>query len=76
VALGGVAKDLISLRFRIGKVFEDKVHMVLIDDLRRHVRSVETEELLFRWETASLRAKGDRTQELLGFPSYMDKTDE
>ncbi|KAL7619654.1 hypothetical protein AAE478_010195 [Parahypoxylon ruwenzoriense] len=75
-ALQGVVGDLTILRSRIGKVFESKVHSLLIGDLRRHVQSVSTQEVLLRWEAASLRAKGGYAQELSAFPAYMGMTDE
>ncbi|KND92285.1 Vacuolar protein sorting-associated protein 54, chloroplastic [Tolypocladium ophioglossoides CBS 100239] len=75
-ALQGLASDLTILRFRIGKVFESKVHNVLIGDLRRHAQSVSTREVLLRWEAASLRAKGGHAQEFSAFPAYMGMTDE
>jgi vacuolar protein sorting-associated protein 54 len=43
-----VASDLTILRFRIGKVFETQVHSLLIEDLRRHVRSISTQEVFRR----------------------------
>ncbi|GJD04834.1 vacuolar protein sorting-associated protein [Colletotrichum higginsianum] len=48
-ALQGVASDLTILRYRIGKLFESKVHNHLIGDLRRHVQSVSAEEVILRW---------------------------
>lgn len=74
--LQSVAGDLTILRCRIGKVFEDQVHSLLIDDLRRHVQSISTEEVLSRWEASSLRAKGGSAREISTFPAYMGMTDE
>ncbi|KAJ8127678.1 hypothetical protein O1611_g5958 [Lasiodiplodia mahajangana] len=74
--LQSVAGDLTILRCRIGKVFEAQVHSLLIDDLRRHVQSITTEEVLSRWEASSLRAKGGSARELSTFPAYMGVTDE
>ncbi|KAI3331812.1 putative GARP complex component [Xylariaceae sp. AK1471] len=74
--LQSVAGDLTILRCRIGKVFEAQVHSLLIDDLRRHVQSISTEEVLSRWEASSLRAKGGSARELSMFPAYMGMTDE
>ncbi|KAF2965227.1 hypothetical protein GQX73_g8350 [Xylaria multiplex] len=75
-SLRGVAGDLTILRCRIGKVFEAQVHSLLIDDLRRHVRSISTEEVLSRWGASSLRAKGGSARELSTVPAYMGMTDE
>lgn len=71
-----VASDLTILRFRIVKVFETQVHSLLIEDLRRHVRSISTQEVLRRWEAASVRAKGGHGREPSAFPAYMGVTDE
>ncbi|KAH8803348.1 Vps54-like protein-domain-containing protein [Xylogone sp. PMI_703] len=75
VALRDMASDLTTLRSQIGKVFESKVHSLLIEDLQRHVNSVSIEEVL-RWEAASLRAKGVHARELSAFPAYMSTTEE
>ncbi|KAJ3543382.1 hypothetical protein NM208_g3609 [Fusarium decemcellulare] len=76
VALKSVVNDLAVLRSRIGKVFESKVHSLLIGDLRRHVQSVSTRDVLLRWESASRRAKGDSTREPSALPAYMTMTSE
>lgn len=72
----GVVSDMAILRSRIGKVFESKVHGLLIGDLRRHVQSVSTQQVLLRWEAASLRAKGGQPREVSAPPAYMGRTDE
>ncbi|KAI8625544.1 putative GARP complex component [Xylariaceae sp. FL1651] len=74
--LQSVAGDLTTLRCRIGKVFEAQLHNLLINDLRRHVQSISTEEVFSRWEASSLRAKGVSVRELSTFPAYMGMTDE
>lgn len=74
--LQGVASDLTILRCQIGKVFEVEVHSLLIDDLRRHVQSISTEDVLSRWEASSLRAKGGSAREHSTLPGYMGTTDE
>lgn len=68
--LQGVAGDLTILRCRIGKVFEAQLHSLLIEDLRRHVQSITTEEVLCRWEASSLRAKGEREVVLENFQHF------
>ncbi|TKW58212.1 Vacuolar protein sorting-associated protein 54 [Colletotrichum tanaceti] len=77
-ALRGVAGDLTILRSRIGTLFESEVHNQLIGDLRRHVRSVSTEEVLSRWEAESLRAKGGLGREPPALPAaaYTTQTSE
>lgn len=69
-ALQGVVSDMAILRSRIGKVFEAKVHDILIGDLRHHIQSVTTEEVLLRWEAASLRNK--RSQKLDTIEGFQD----
>ncbi|KAF5022521.1 hypothetical protein F66182_5423 [Fusarium sp. NRRL 66182] len=75
-ALQGAVNDLISLRSRIGKSLESKVHTLLIKDLRRHVQSVSTQDVLQRWEAASLRAKGAYKRQSSASPCYMSQTNE
>ncbi|TQN63853.1 Vacuolar protein sorting-associated protein 54 [Colletotrichum shisoi] len=75
-ALQGVTSDLTILRSRIGKLFESKAHNHLIGDLRYHVQSVSTEEVLLRWEAESLRAKGGPGREPPALPAYMNQTSE
>ncbi|KAK0628460.1 Vps54-like protein-domain-containing protein [Bombardia bombarda] len=76
VALQGVVGDLTVLRSRIGKLFESKVHDILLRDLQRHIHSVSTPEVLLRWGAASQRAKGNHPREPSSFPAYMLMTDE
>lgn len=75
-ALQGTINELRLLRSRIGKVFERKVHALLIGDLQHHVQSLSTEEVLLRWEAASLRAKGGGAQKPSALPTYMSQTSE
>lgn len=78
VALQGVVSDMATLRFRIGQVFESKVHDILIGDLRRHIQSISIEEVLRRWEAlaALRRAKPSETRESSALPAYMQLADE
>jgi vacuolar protein sorting-associated protein 54 len=76
MALQRVTSDLTILRFRIGKIFESKIHSLLIGDLRSHIQSVSTREVLLRWEAASLQAKKHHVRELSAFPAFMSVTDE
>ncbi|KAK2602194.1 hypothetical protein N8I77_008745 [Diaporthe amygdali] len=75
-ALQGVSDDVHSLRSRIGKAYETKFVTSLMADLRRHVGEVSTQEVLMRWNTASMRARGGRTREASAFPSYLGSTDD
>lgn len=76
-ALQGVSEDMDILRSRIGKAYETKFVASLIADLRRHVDSVSTQEVLVRWNSASIRARGGRTpREPTAFPSYLESTDD
>lgn len=75
-ALQGVNNDLDTLRFRIGRVYEAKLQDLLIGDLRKHVESVSTSEILQRWGNASMRARGGHPKEPSIFPAYMADTKE
>jgi vacuolar protein sorting-associated protein 54 len=74
-ALQGVNNDLSTLRFRIGKAYESKFQSLLLADLQRHVEAVSTQEVLFRWGSASMRTRG-HSREPSAFPSYLNATDE
>lgn len=71
VALQGVSNDLDTLRLRIGKAYEAKFLNVLTGDLRRHVEEVSSQEVLMRWTSASMRARGGHTREPSAFPTYL-----
>ncbi|KAI3396111.1 hypothetical protein diail_442 [Diaporthe ilicicola] len=75
-ALQGVSDDVNTLRSRIGKAYETKFVTSLMADLRRHVGEVSTQEVLMRWNSASVRARGGRTGEASAFPSYLGSTDD
>lgn len=75
-ALQGVHDDLNTLRTRIGKAYESKLISVLLADLRRHVETVPSQEVLLRWSSASMRARGGHSREPSVFPTYMAATDE
>jgi vacuolar protein sorting-associated protein 54 len=75
-ALQGVSEDVNTLRFRIGKGYESKLVTVLMGDLRKHVESVSHQEVLMRWSSASMRARGGHSREPSAFPSYLSRTDE
>ncbi|KAF4448551.1 garp complex component [Fusarium austroafricanum] len=75
-AVQGMVNELRLLRSQAGKVYECKVHALLIGDLQRHVQSVSTGEVLLRWEAASLRVKGSGAQKPPALPSYMSQTSE
>ncbi|CAN8095517.1 unnamed protein product [Discula destructiva] len=75
-ALQGVSEDMNILRSRIGKAYETKFVASLIADLRRHVDTVSTREVLMRWSSAAIRARGGRAREPTAFPSYLESTDD
>ena len=75
-ALQGVNSDLDTLRFRIGRVYEAKLHDLLIGDLRKHVESVSTSDILHRWGNAAMRTRGGHPKEPSIFPAYMADTKE
>ncbi|KAK4204244.1 putative vacuolar protein sorting-associated protein 54 [Triangularia verruculosa] len=74
-ALQGVSSDLATLRFRIGKAYEARFLHTLLTDLQNHVKQVSTREVLMRWSSASMRARGAHSREPSAFPSYMAATD-
>ncbi|KAL2760725.1 hypothetical protein ACRALDRAFT_1073543 [Sodiomyces alcalophilus JCM 7366] len=75
-ALQGVNDDLNALRFRIGRAYESKFVNVLLDDLRMHLKGAKQEEVLLRWSSSSMRARGGHSREPSVFPSYLTLTDE
>ncbi|KAI1103274.1 putative GARP complex component [Jackrogersella minutella] len=75
VALQGVHGDISALRFRIGKSFESKFIDVLLGDLRRHIDTVSTQEVLLRWTSSAMRARGVLSRESSGYPAYLAATD-
>ncbi|PKS08011.1 hypothetical protein jhhlp_006623 [Lomentospora prolificans] len=75
VSLQGVHNDLDTLRFRIGKVFGLKLQEILTDDLRNHVQTVSIREVLQRWGSAAVRARGGHVKEPSVFPTYLGSTD-
>ena len=74
-ALQGVSSDLDTLRFRIGKTYETRFLNTLLNDLKRHVEHVSSQEVLMRWSSASMRARGGHSREPSAFPAYMAATD-
>lgn len=74
-ALQGVSSDLDTLRFRIGKTYETRFLNTLLADLKRHVEHVSRQEVLMRWNSASMRARGAHSREPSAFPAYMAGTD-
>lgn len=75
-ALQGVNEDMNILRSRIGKAYETKFVASLMADLRRHIEVVSTREVLMRWSSAAIRARGGRSREPTAFPSYLESTDD
>lgn len=75
-ALQGVNDDIHILRSRIGKAYETKFVASLMVDLKRHVEEVSTSEVLMRWNSASMRARGGRARDPSAFPSYLGSTED
>ncbi|KAM0214469.1 hypothetical protein ACHAPA_010438 [Fusarium lateritium] len=75
-ALQGVNADLTTLRSRIGKAYETNFQNILIRDLRRHVESVSSPEILLRWSNAASRSKGSHARSPSVFPTYLTSTNE
>lgn len=74
-ALQGVNADLVTLRFRVGKAYEAQFSNVLLGDLKRHVESVSSPEVLMRWSNAATRAKGGHARSPSVFPGYLTGTE-
>ncbi|KAK8136376.1 Vacuolar protein sorting-associated protein 54 [Apiospora sp. TS-2023a] len=75
VALQGVNSDISSLRLRIGKAYETRFVDVLLEDLRRHVDTVSTQDVLLRWTSASMRSRGGQAKDGMTFPpAYLSST--
>ncbi|GAP93109.1 putative garp complex component [Rosellinia necatrix] len=74
-ALQGVNEDISALRFRIGKAFESQFLEILLGDLRRHTEELSTQEVLSRWSSAAMRARGTHSRDSLTFPAYLAKTE-
>lgn len=74
-ALQGISSDLDTLRLRIGKNYEARFLNTLLTDLRAHVERVSSQEVLMRWSSASMRARGAHSREPSAFPAYLSATD-
>jgi vacuolar protein sorting-associated protein 54 len=75
-ALQGVNDDVATLRFRIGKAFESRFLEILLGDLRRHIDNISIQEVLLRWSSAAMRARGGHSRDPSAFPAYLAKTDD
>lgn len=75
-ALQGVNDDITTLRMRIGKAYESKFVTTLMKDIRQHAETVSNQEVLMRWNSAAMRARGTHSREPSAFPSYLASTDE
>ncbi|KAI6081878.1 putative GARP complex component [Hypoxylon rubiginosum] len=75
VALQGVNGDISTLRFRIGKGFESKFVDVLLGDLRRHIETVSTQDVLLRWSSSAMRSRGAHSREPSAYPAYLASTE-
>ena len=74
--LRGVNDDLATLRLRVGKAYEAQFIDILTGDIRRHVESVSSSDVLLRWSNAASRARGAHARSPSVFPSYLSSTDE
>ena len=75
-ALQGVSDDVATLRYRIGKAYEAKFVTALMKDLRQHVETVSRSEVLMRWNSAAVRARGGHGRDPSAFPAYLAATDD
>lgn len=76
VALEGVNDDINTLRVRIGKAYESNLLNILLGDIRRHVTTVSTQEVLLRWSSSAMRARGAHAREPSAYPAYLGSTTE
>ncbi|KAM0254360.1 hypothetical protein ACHAQJ_006892 [Trichoderma viride] len=74
-ALQGVNSDLTQLRFRIGKAYESQFSYMLSSDIRQHVESVSSADVLIRWSNAAPKARGSYPRSPSVFPTYLSGTD-
>ncbi|KAI1821568.1 Vps54-like protein-domain-containing protein [Xylaria intraflava] len=75
VALRGINDDVSTLRFSIGKAFETQFLETLLNDLRRHVSDLSTQEVLLRWSSAAMRSRGGHGRDASVLPAYLAKTE-
>ncbi|KAJ6785115.1 hypothetical protein PWT90_08110 [Aphanocladium album] len=75
-ALQSIDTDLNTLRFRVGKTYESQFTSILFADLRRHVESVSTADVLLRWDNAASRARGGHSRSPSIFPTYLTATED
>ncbi|KAI0011107.1 Vps54-domain-containing protein [Xylariaceae sp. FL0662B] len=76
VALQGVNSDISTLRFRVGKAFESRLINILLGDLRRHVDTVPTQDVLLRWSDSAMRSRNRQSKDPSAFPAYLTATDD
>lgn len=74
-ALQGVTSDIDILRSKIGKSYESQFLGALLGDLRHHISSVQVQDILQRWSSASQRSRG-HNREPSAFPAYLTLNDD
>lgn len=75
-AFQSIDTDLNTLRFRVGKAYEQQFSSILFADLRRHVESVSAADVLLRWDNAASRSRGGHARSPSVFPTYLTATEE
>lgn len=75
-ALEGVNDDISFLRVRIGKAYESNLLSILLGDLRRHVTTVSTQDVLLRWGSSAMRSRGGQAKEPSAHPAYLAGTND
>ncbi|EPE30900.1 hypothetical protein GLAREA_03867 [Glarea lozoyensis ATCC 20868] len=68
--LKNVLTDLKTLRSRTGKLLESRFQDLLICDLRHHAASIDTVDVLSRWDAASQRSQEHRNSKIDTSPGY------
>lgn len=74
-ALQGVTGDMSTLRYRIGKAFESKFIDILLGDLRHHIDTVSSQEVLLRWSSSANRSRGGHKRDTSKPPAYLSSID-
>lgn len=75
IVLKSINDDMATLKARVGRAYEAKFVAILLDDVRRHVETVSSREVLLRWSGAAMRARGRQSMEPSAFPAYLAETD-
>ena len=68
-------RNIEEVRYRIGKGYENKFQDLLMDDMRKHLKTMSTNEILQRWDIQSQRNRGEQPRSQSIVPSYFQIQD-